>query len=124
MKALVTHPLVAVIGAGVGMTVALVLTLLHRGSERGPCREALIPARATMAEPDYAAGEAKWHISALADQGAAGNVMMSPGFGASPWVKLSRGSATRSSTGISGLQKFCTSHRQIDTSLRDKSRSI
>jgi cytochrome c oxidase assembly factor CtaG len=26
--------------------------------------------------PDYAAGEAKWDISPLADQGAAGNVMM------------------------------------------------
>jgi putative membrane protein len=30
----------------------------------------------TVLYPDYAAGEAKWHLSPLADQGAAGNVMM------------------------------------------------
>jgi cytochrome c oxidase assembly factor CtaG len=30
----------------------------------------------TVLYPDYAPGEAKWEISALADQGAAGNVMM------------------------------------------------
>jgi putative membrane protein len=30
----------------------------------------------TVLYPDYAPGEAKWHLSPLADQGAAGNVMM------------------------------------------------
>jgi cytochrome c oxidase assembly factor CtaG len=30
----------------------------------------------TVLYPDYGAGEAKWNISPLADQGAAGNVMM------------------------------------------------
>jgi spherulation-specific family 4 protein len=45
MKAVVSHPVLALTAAGVGVAIAVVLTLLHRGSDRAAtCRAALIPA--------------------------------------------------------------------------------
>jgi hypothetical protein len=46
MRALVGHPVLALTSIGIGITIVVVLTLLGRGSERGPgiCRAALIPA--------------------------------------------------------------------------------
>jgi hypothetical protein len=44
MKTAMGHPIVALATAGVGVAIVVVLTLIGRGSDRGTCRAALIPA--------------------------------------------------------------------------------
>jgi hypothetical protein len=46
MKAVVAHPFIAVMSVGLGIVIAVVVTLLARGADRGAgtCRAALIPA--------------------------------------------------------------------------------